>query len=395
MKKRISAIALAGLLVAANAQASGFRIPEQSVDSTAKAGANIASATRADASYFNPANMSWMEDTWHIQGNLTYIHLAKNEFTGSDSSADNDTAEDENFILPTSFVVSPDYNGFRFGFAMTAPYGLSKRWEGAGASKAEEFSLVNVEMNPTVSYKINDYVSLAAGARLLYGSATLTNVAYDMEDDTWEWGYNAALSFRPFANDQWNISATYRSQVDLDFTDDTIDFKLNGQIGIGSTTLPTPAVFALSTAFKPVERLTVELTWDRTFWSAYDSLDIENSAYSAYPESVSHFAKDWSDADAFRIGVEYEWSQELILMAGFAYDQTGAPSDTVSYDLPDSDAWLYSVGFQYAISDNLEYGMAVLYDYKEDRDVAGDDTTDGEFSNGSALLVTVGLNYRF
>ena len=128
MKKRISAIALAGLLVAANAQASGFRIPEQSVDSTAKAGANIASATRADASYFNPANMSWMEDTWHIQGNLTYIHLAENEFTGSDGSTGNGTAEDENFLLPTSFVVSPDYNGFRFGFAMTAPYGLSKRW---------------------------------------------------------------------------------------------------------------------------------------------------------------------------------------------------------------------------------------------------------------------------
>ena len=73
MKKKISVLALASLFVAGSAMASGWRIPEQSVDSTAKAGANIASSSRADASYYNPANMAWMEDTWHVQLDATYI----------------------------------------------------------------------------------------------------------------------------------------------------------------------------------------------------------------------------------------------------------------------------------------------------------------------------------
>lgn len=392
MKKKISAIALAGLLVAASAHASGYRIPEQSVDSTAKSGANIASAKRADAAYFNPANMSWMENTWHVQGNLTYIHLTENKFTG-DIPATSDKARDENFILPTGFIVSPDYNGFRFGLAMTAPYGLSKRWDGYGANYSKEFSLVNIEVNPTVSYKFNEYVSLAGGARLMYADATLTNAAYDMEGDTWEWGYNAALSVRPFADDQWNISATYRSKIDLEFSENDVKFNAIDLVGQASTSVPAPAVFALSTAFKPVEKLTVELTWDRTFWSKYEELYIDNGgAFPGYPDT---FDKNWDDADAFRIGLSYQYSPKLELMAGFAYDQTGAPSDTVSYDLPDSDAWLYSVGFQYAVTDNLDYGMAVLYDHKEDRKVSGGHYPEGEFTDGAAWLVTVGLDYRF
>ena len=76
MKKKISVLALASIFVAGSAMASGWRIPEQSVDSTAKAGANIASSTRADTAYFNPANMAWMEDTWNVELDATCIYLS-------------------------------------------------------------------------------------------------------------------------------------------------------------------------------------------------------------------------------------------------------------------------------------------------------------------------------
>lgn len=71
MKKKISILALSSILIAGSVCASGFRIPEQSIDSVAKAGANIASATHADASYFNPANMSWLKkDVWQFEGSI-------------------------------------------------------------------------------------------------------------------------------------------------------------------------------------------------------------------------------------------------------------------------------------------------------------------------------------
>ena len=59
MKKKIAFLALAGVFAAGTAYGSAFRIPEQSINSTALSGAYIANANGPDASYFNPANMSW------------------------------------------------------------------------------------------------------------------------------------------------------------------------------------------------------------------------------------------------------------------------------------------------------------------------------------------------
>ena len=121
MKKAISLVALASVFAAGTAFASGYRIPEQSYSSVAKAGAHVASATSVDSAYYNPANMSWADDAWLAEIDLTYIHLTSIDYTDMRTSSMNGSSEQENFLLPTVFVVSPNYNDFRFGFSITAP----------------------------------------------------------------------------------------------------------------------------------------------------------------------------------------------------------------------------------------------------------------------------------
>ncbi|PID74239.1 MAG: aromatic hydrocarbon degradation protein, partial [Desulfobacterales bacterium] len=41
-----------------------------------KAGANIASASRADAAYYNPAKMGQLADSWQMELDANYIHLS-------------------------------------------------------------------------------------------------------------------------------------------------------------------------------------------------------------------------------------------------------------------------------------------------------------------------------
>ena len=236
MKKKISVLALASMFAAGSAMASGWRIPEQSVDSTAKAGANIASSTRADTAYFNPANMAWMSDTWHLEVDGTWIHLTSIDYADSRSPLYSGSSETENFYVPTGFVVTPSFGGARIGLAITAPAGLSKQWQDPYPKTfAEEFTLKVIEVNPTVSYSFGDMVSIAAGPRMLYAKATVTSdgmvsefrllqmfigtmdLARDMDGDTTEWGWNVALAVKPI--EKLNITATYRSKVDLDFKD--------------------------------------------------------------------------------------------------------------------------------------------------------------------------------
>lgn len=405
MKKTISTLALVSLFAATSAFASGYRIPEQSVDSTAKAGANVASATRADAAYYNPANMSWLDNTWNAQANVSWIHLTAITYDDYRSPFFDSESEEENFIVPTGYVVSPFYGNVRFGMAIVAPYGLAKNWEDPyPRATAQKFSLEVIEFNPTVSYKFNDMISIAAGPRLLYNKAEVQTdaryvgvpAAMDVEGDTVEWGFNAALAVKP--SEDLNFSATYRSNVDLDFEGD-VDFYLGRTLPTidGEVTVPAPGVLTLAAAFKPLDALTVELSWDRTFWSEYEYLDFDFFPSVGVPAFEAPKPKMWDDSSAYRIGLSYQASEVLTLMGGFAYDETPIPDETLGFELPDSDAYLFSVGTQYKVNEKMEIGMAVLYDYKEEREVTVTPlgTVYGEFTDSSAWLVTAGLNYKF
>ena len=79
-------MATTGLVLLAwtgTAFASGYRIPEQSVNSTARAGGYSAYTPGADSAYYNPANMSWLENRGWIEADATWIHLSAIDYTDS------------------------------------------------------------------------------------------------------------------------------------------------------------------------------------------------------------------------------------------------------------------------------------------------------------------------
>jgi len=411
MKKTISIVALTSILAAGTAYGSGYRIPEQSADSTAKAGANVASALGADASYFNPANMSFMaNDGWVVEGDLSYIHLTEIEYEDNNVAFLNHESKDENFLVPTAFMVSPDYNGFHVGLSVTAPYGLAKRWpDGYGAFFSEKFELKVIEFNPTVSYKIHNNISFAAGARVLYSSATVmrkggsllglpADASLYVDGDTIDYGWNAALAVKP--TEESNISLTYRSHVDLDFEGDVRIDTVPSSFPIatdGDVTVPAPAVLALSGSYD-FDKLTVELTIDRTFWSEYEELDFEYDVPVGplfTPLFDAPVTKDWDDTNAYRLSMEYRLNSDVTLMGGLAYDENPVPDKYLSFELPDSDAWIISAGARFAVSEKSEIAFGVLYDYKESRDVVNAKGINGEFTNASAYFASLGYTYRF
>ena len=413
MKKRISVLALASVFAAGSAYAAGYAIPEQSVDSVAKAGADIASANHADAAYFNPANMSWLDNAWMVEGDLDYIHLSSINYTDSRTSAYNGSSEQENFVPPTVFLVSPMYDNFRFGFSITEPYGLAERWDDPyPATFSSKFALEVFDYNPTVSYKINDIFSVSGGVRLLYSDATVSSSgvvgAYPgfgpitasrfVSGDATGWGYNLAASARPDKNS--NISVTYRSEVDLDLSGNATmqtNFPPTTVSTNGSVTVVTPAVLAVSGAYTFWDKLTVDLTYDRTFWSEYKNLDftyatqINGVLYNAFGVAIP---KNWEDSNTYRIGLTYKATNSVTLMAGFAYDQTPVPADTLGFELPDSNAYLFSGGARFQLTPQMDLGVAILYDMKSSRTVTNNQVS-GTFTDASALLGSVGLSYKF
>jgi long-chain fatty acid transport protein len=376
--------------------AGGYKIPEQSLNLMALSAAYVAHTSGADTNYYNPANMAFMDEKQYIEGAITLANLPSIDYYGMAES------KEENILIPNFHYVAEPIGDFRWGVSMVAPAGLTKRWhEQPGKAFAEEFTLKVVELNPSVSYKISDDLSVGAGLRFIYSEGVvkldgvgLGGPVVDMEGDTIEFGYNLAATYK--LTDDINMAVTYRSKIDLEEegTARITDGVNPIYDGDASVTVPVPAALNLAVSKTWNDKFTLEFTYERTYWSAYEELEFVGT-----PLPIS--AKDWKDTNTFRLGATVEL-EKITMMMGAAIDETPVPDETISFELPDSEAKIFSMGFRYQQTDNLSWGAAFLYASKEPRSVLPGvadnpviNANGASFNGGGAYLTTVGMAYEF
>ena len=399
--------------------AGGYKIPEQSLNSMALGAAYVAHTDGADTNYFNPANMSFMADEkQYIEGGLTLAYLPAITYTLMDPYSGE--SEPESIPIPFFHYVSKAYGDYRWGVSLTAPGGLTKRWNTpAQRAYAEEFTLKIVELSPSLSYRVNDQFSVAGGLRLVYSEGIVksngdkmsaiigdprANVARDMEGDTIEFGYNLALTYKPTSD--INLAMTYRSEVDLD-EEGTATLSAGGMEmynGEATVSVPLPAALNISASKTWNNMFTVELNYERTFWSAYETLDFGYGGANIGPLTPifdTPIPKDWKDTNTFRISATVEMENGITAMMGFSLDEAPAVEKTIGFELPDSDARIFSMGFRYQQTENLSWGLAMLYDAKDSfsitKGVADNPVlaNGGSFGGGGAYLTTIGVSYEY
>lgn len=394
--------------------AGAYKVPEQSLNSMALGAAYVAHTSGADTAYFNPANMSFMEDKQFMEAGATWAHLPRNTFEGiqaysaSEIYVANNKSEIENLQLPFMHYVAKPVNGIRWGVSVTVPGGLTKRWEsGHQKVSAEEFTLKIVEVNPVVSYKVSDNFAIGGGLRLIYSEGVVNSdggvikpVKREMEGSTIEFGYNLAMTYKPTSD--INIAVTYRSNIDLGEEGEANLYLFGvGNQYDASVSVPLPAALNLAISKTWLDKYTIELNYERTYWSAYKELDF-NYGSAIQPALVDAFdnpkAKKWNDTDTFRVGFTAEVTPNITFMAAYAKDQTPIDKRYVSYELPDSDADIYSLGLRIKAGDNISYGIAYLHDEKKELTLVPGENINGiigKFSEGGADLLTLGMTYTF
>ena len=399
--------------------AGGYKIPEQSINSMALAAAYVAHTMGADAAYYNPANMSFMGDKQYTEGAITLVHLPSNVYTSAGPLSGESNSED--LLVPNFHYVSAPMGDLRWGVSLTVPGGLTKRWDTPFQKlSAEEFTLEVIELNPSLSYKIADDLSVAGGVRVVYSKgivksngadfAAITgnpqaNVARDMEGDDIGFGYNLALTYKPVPD--VNFAITYRSNVDLD-EEGTAKLSAGGQTiynGDASVSVPLPAALNIAISKTWDNKFTLEFDYERAFWSEYDELDFSYGGANIGPLTPvfdDPKARDWKDVNIFRVGATVKMDNKITAMMGFSIDNSPAPVETLGFELPDSDSKNFSMGFRYQQSESLSWGAAFLWSSKEDISVAPGVNPDvnpiaapAGFSGGGAFLTTLGVAYEF
>jgi len=389
--------------------AGGYKIPEQSLNSNALGAAYVAHTSGADSAYFNPANMSFMEDKQYFTAGLTLAHLPSITYTLA--SPYSGESEVENIFIPNFHYVSKAINNLRWGISVTAPAGLTKRWETPYQKMyAQEFTLKNVELNPVLSYRINDALSIAGGLRVVYSEGvvysdggTIAPVKREMEGDSFNFGYNLAMTYKP--TEDINLAVTYRSNIDLEEEGEANLFvgEVGQQYGT-SVTVPLPAALNISVSKTWEDKFTLEFNYERTYWSSYETLDFHYDTAIPLPLQPlfdAPLARDWEDTNTFRVGATVAMDNKITMMMGFAIDETPVPQRTIGFELPDSDATIFSMGFSYQQTPNLSWGVSFVVDSKESQTVPKGVAENqvlangGSLSGGGAYLTTIGLSYEY
>ncbi len=410
--RRVLALLVVLLFSATSAMAGGFRIPEAGAKAMGMGFAFTAQADDPSAIYFNPAGIMQLEGT-NVKVGVTYIKANGATFTGitplTGGASVSETQKDLDFFVPTMFITRKVSPNFAYGVGIFTPFGLGQEYENRNTSifrnQITKIDLRTHVVNPTVAYKVNDFLSIGAGIDFMYGKAKLSRTPVgidsatgfpaniyngDLDGDGTAWGYNFGVLLTP--TKQWKIGVAYRSKFDLDIEDGDVHLGsvFPGSILVapgvalppqgpapigfggssfnttGSATVNIPATLDLGVAYI-FDRLTLEVDASWTFWSSFESLDIDNNDNRVFLPDTSS-PKNWDDVVAIYVGGEYRVTDPLALRLGFRYDPTPVPAETMGPELPDSDKLYYCAGAGYKVN-QWTFDLAYMYVDKKDRTV--------------------------
>ncbi|MHB8942098.1 MAG: OmpP1/FadL family transporter, partial [Desulfobacteria bacterium] len=166
------------LFTASTSFAAGFRLPEAGAKAMGMGFAFTAQADDPSAIYFNPAGLTQLKGQ-NVMVGLTYVRENGGEFTGTTpvdntTAIKNETQKSLNFFIPNMYYTKTNAStGFAYGVGIFAPFGLGQEYNDKDTSifrnQVTKIDLMTVVVNPTIAFKVNEFLSVGAGVDYMYG----------------------------------------------------------------------------------------------------------------------------------------------------------------------------------------------------------------------------------
>lgn len=439
MKKTVLSIILLSLS-AGSAFASGYGVFTQGAAGLGQANAVVAHPVGPSSLYFNPALLNDIPGR-QIEVGTTAIYADRSVDLDSGGSEDSEN----NWHFPSNLYYTHQVNEkLSTGFGLFFPFGLSTEWDDdyEGRYLGTSGEILTLNINPVISYRLNDKLSIAGGFSIVYLDSTLKNkvnqtAAYTIVDlqlsggvggalppltgplkdinqkfngEGWGAGFNLGVLYK--ATDYISIGATYRSQVNIDVegraTFNNVDPILAPLFSdtSGDTDISLPAQATVGVAFTLYDNLIIEIGGRWEDWASTEKLKI-NLDTPVLGENSSTTPRDWNSTWSYNLGGQYQINESFNLSAGYLYGKDAVPGSTFDPLIPDSDAHLFTLGGGWntgAWTINAAFGYEHHEDRKKDNDL-GDPlgsllvgsptgTANGKYKS-DIYLSSISVAYRF
>ena len=396
-------------IVAATAvpvSAGGFYLQEQSPTAVGRAFAGEAAIADNPATiFFNPAGMTHLPGAQIDLGAQVLDVTSQQTDLGSSRTFPGVAA-----TFPTgggnggnpfgkAIVVPAGYGSFQFagsnvwvGLGVSAPFGLKVNYHDGffGRYDSIRSSVITINIQPSIAWKITDHVSIGGGVDFQKLSADLVSALPNLapglpdgrlqisgQDSRFGWNAGALLSF-----DGFRVGAHYRSHIDHTLSGTARFTGLLGPLAArngsirGFAPISTPDIATVSGVLGKQARLLGSVTW--TKWSRFNRISVQNEAGQTFLDSEQQYRDTWS----YALGGEYDISPKLTLRAGTMYDETPTVDAFRTTRVPDGNRWWASAGATLRLSDMIALNASYAHVFVKSAIV---DRTDPLFAGTPAV----------
>ncbi len=407
--KRSIITALLFLLISHLAVAGGYQV---SLHGQKQIGMGlIGTSLQLDASsaFYNPGALAMIPQQLSIQGGMSGI-FASTAFSQQQPSvyqAKTDNTPGTPFYLYASSRITDRLSA---GIAVNTPYGNSLSWEEGwiGRFLIQEISLRAITIQPTLSYRITENLSIGAGFVYASGSVDMQRAlplqgpdgeaGVTIEGSTANYGFNAGIQFSHRSG--LNAGIAYRSRIDMELDNADVIFSnipssLSASFPEGNSvavSLPLPANldFGLSYQFTPDFMAGIALNY--VFWEAYDELHFDFETNTANLHD-SRNPRNYSNTLIARVGAQYRVHEGLYIRAGSYFDPTPSDESYFSPETPSLNNLAFTGGFSYLPLPNLSIDASLLFIIGMERDMMYSPENFGGTYKSRAVIPGIGISY--
>ena len=376
---------LCALLFAPSSWAAGLWLYESGTPDLGTAAAGRAAmASDASTAGMNPAGMTRLDRSQMlaaVQG--MYIDAQFDTELSGFGGGDGGNAGG---FMPSGSLhfVHHTTDNFRLGITAGSYLGLGVDYgdEWAGRYYTTEVELLTYGINPGAGYRVNNWLSVGAGFSVLYatldqkaainnsavpGQAGLADGKLELDADDVGYGFNLGILLSPWSSTRFGL--TYRSEVDLEFTDaaslKNIGPVLQGLLNLSGVDgrkvdidMTIPQAVMLSGYHQLTEHWAImgNIGWQD--WSEFGKQDVtlRSTTSTKFTQDL-----DYDDTWHFALGAQYRFAEGWLWSVGAAYDTSPTDDDTRTPDLPLDRQIRIGTGIQYDWYEDLTVGVAYEY----------------------------------
>ncbi len=326
----------AAMLCGSAVQAAGFQLTEQGVTGLGRAyaGAGIVGDDLSAIAH-NPAGLTLIPGT-NVQQNVVLTVL---DFKYKDNQGDTDNGRRKAVPVPSGFISHQINENWWVGLGLTAPYGLADEYSSAfsGRVRGISGSIITIDINPTVAWKVNEHISLGAGVSAMYTYAKLKNGLladagggeFEYHGEDWMYTYDLGIMVTPV--ESFRVGLSYRSRAKVTAKGD-YTVKAFGQENtvFGRGRLSTPDTVMFSTTWEATEKLRLSTLIRWANWKKFETMQFKandpdelGSGFTGGlpigPGGAMIPTSDVISSQLGQVGIENNWRAAWLFTVGADY----------------------------------------------------------------------------